>query len=337
MSKSDVSDGVDVFGMDQMERFTAYAPAMCLLVAFILFSVLELRFPWRQWPLTVLRRSYTVNIGLFMFNNLVLPLLSVSTLLALAGRHSIPGLLDGLPLPTKAVLSFLQFDLTLYFWHWLSHRLSWLWQFHRVHHSDLTMNVSTAFRVHVLDHLVMTAFKAAYVVGFGIDKEMLAWNEAITTLFLMFHHSNLTFNGERMLGNFIIAPYLHRLHHSTRRHEHDSNFGAVFSIWDRLFRTLKDGQPEILGIAEPIPNDLFGLIKAGFLGGTPIPARAIETQVLDSMIAEAAYYKAEKRNFRPGWDLRDWQEAKAEILKQIHGNGNGQKPKAGLDHKPVAC
>jgi sterol desaturase/sphingolipid hydroxylase (fatty acid hydroxylase superfamily) len=337
MSKSDVSDGIYGFGIDLMESHTTYASGICLLVAFILLSALELRYPWRQWPLTVLRRSYTVNIGLFLFNNLVLPLFSVSTLLALAGRYSSPGWLDGLPLPTKAILSFALFDLTLYLWHWLSHRLSWLWQFHRVHHSDLTMNVSTAFRVHVLDHLTMIAFKVAYVIGFGIDKEALVWNETITTLFMIFHHSNFTFRGEKLLGNLIIVPYLHRLHHSTKRHEHDSNYGAALSIWDRLFGTLKEGQPEALGIAEPIPNDLLGLIRAGFGGGTPIPAPAIEAETLAAMVAEAAYYKAEKRNFAPGWELLDWQEAKAEILTQIYRNGNGQKPKAARGHKPVAC
>jgi sterol desaturase/sphingolipid hydroxylase (fatty acid hydroxylase superfamily) len=288
MSNTDVSDEINGFGINLMVIDTAYAPGFCLLSLFILFSALEVRFPWRQWPLAVLRDSYTVNIGMFLFNNLALPLLSVSTLLAFAERYSGSSLLGSLPPLTQVVLSFLLLDLTLYFWHWLSHRFKWLWQFHRVHHSDLTMNVSTALRVHVLDHLTMTGFKAAYLIGFGVSKETLVCNEAITTLFLMFHHSNLTFKGEGMLGNFIIVPYLHRLHHSTIRHEHDNNYGAVFSIWDRSFGTLRQDQPEVLGITEPIPNDLFGLLKAGFWGGTPIPARAIETQVLDSMIAEAA-------------------------------------------------
>lgn len=337
MSKSDVSDGVDGFGIDLMESHTAHASWICLLVVFILLSALELHCPWRQWPLTVLRRSYTVNIGLFLFNNLALPMLSVSTLLNLAGQHSSQGLLDGIPPPTKAVLAFVLFDLTLYLWHWLSHRLSWLWQFHRIHHSDLTMNVSTAFRVHVLDHLTMTAFKATYVVGFGVDKETLAWNEAITTLFLMFHHSNFTFRGEKLLGNFIVVPYLHRLHHSMQRREHDNNYGAVLSVWDRLFGTLKTGQPDTLGIAGFIPNDFVGLIMAGFGVGSSVPTPAIEAETLVAMVAEAAYYKAEKRNFAPGRELLDWQEAKAEILKQIYGESNRQNPKAARDDRPVAC
>lgn len=334
MSNTDV---INDFGIGLMDSDINSAIGMCLLLAFVLFSALEFRYPWRQWPLAMLRRSYVVNSSLFLFNNLVLPILSVSTLLAIAGQHSSPGLLDGLLPTTKAVLSFVLFDLTLYFWHWLSHRLSWLWQFHRVHHSDLTMNVSTAFRVHLLDQLTIMAFKVAYVVGLGIDKETLAWNEAITTLFLMFHHSNIAFKGEGIVGNFIIVPSLHRLHHSAQRHEHDSNYGAVFSVWDSLFGTLKVGQPEALGIAEFIPNDLVGLIMAGFGGKSQNPAPAIKTETLTAMIAEAAYYKAEKRNFTPGWELLDWQEAKAEILKQIYGNGDEQILKTTRNDRPVVC
>jgi sterol desaturase/sphingolipid hydroxylase (fatty acid hydroxylase superfamily) len=261
-----------------------------------------------------------MNIGLFLFNNIVLPLLSISTLLALAERYTDSSLLDGLPPLTQAILSFLLFDLTLYFWHWVSHKFAWLWQFHRVHHSDLTMNVSTAFRVHVLDHLTMTAFKSAYVIGFGVSEDTLVWNETLTTLFLIFHHSNLAFKGEGILGNLIIVPYLHRLHHSTQRHEHDSNYGAVFSVWDRLFRTLKVGQPEVVGIAEPIFNDLFGLITAGFWGTTTKSANVVNLGELEGMVAVAAYYRAEKRNFSPGNEIKDWLDAKQEIIKQVYGD-----------------
>jgi sterol desaturase/sphingolipid hydroxylase (fatty acid hydroxylase superfamily) len=323
MSKNDVTDGVNSFGINLMDSETAYSPGMCLLVAFILFSALELSFPWRQWPLAVLQRSYMVNIGIFVINNLVLPLLSVSTLLALAERYSGSSLLDGLPPLTQAVLSLLLFDLTLYFWHWISHKFAWLWQFHRVHHSDPTMNVSTAFRVHMLDHLTMMGFKLAYVIGFGVSKETLVWNEAITTLFLMFHHSNLTFKGEGILGHLVIVPYLHRLHHSTQRREHDSNYGAVLSVWDRLFGTLKEGQPENLGIKEAFPQGLPGLIMTGFWGMTTKSVNIAKLGELDDMVAVAAYYRAEKRNFLPGNDIKDWLEAKQEIIKQVYG----KKPK----------
>jgi hypothetical protein len=143
----------------------------------------------------------------------------------------------------------------------------------------------------------------------------------MTTLFLMFHHSNLAFKGEGILDHLIIVPYLHRLHHSTQRHEHDSNYGAVLSVWDRLFGTLRESQPEVLGINEAFPQDLPGLIMAGFWGMTAKSVNVLNPGELDSMIAVAAYYRAEKRNFSPGNDIKDWLEAKQEIIKVY-----GKKP-----------
>jgi Fatty acid hydroxylase superfamily/Protein of unknown function (DUF2934) len=182
------------------------------------------------------------------------------------------------------------------------------------------LNVSTAFRLHLLDVLVITLVKAAYIVLFGFDMVVVLTNEIINTLFLMFHHSNLAFKGERFLGYLIIVPYLHRVHHSTQRHEHDSNYGAVLSLWDRLFGTLLELDPKEMGIKGEVPQDFIGLIKFGFSVNSPVPQQRLSLDVLETMIAEAAYYKAEKRNFSPGEDIRDWLEAKREIIRQVYGD-----------------
>ena len=97
---------------------------------------------------------------------------------------------------------------------------------------------------------------------------MLA-NEAIITFFTMLHHTNISFLGEQFLGRVIITPYLHRIHHSTQRHEHDRNYGAVLSIWDRLFGTLAELKPAGIGIKGNSPQDLINLIKFGFTLQTP--------------------------------------------------------------------
>ncbi len=166
----------------------------------------------------------------------------------------------------------------------------------------------------------MTLTKAAYIVLFGFSEETVFLNETVNTVFLIFHHSNLAFRGEKRLGNLIIVPYLHRLHHSMQRQEHDKNYGAILSIWDRLFNTFAETEPEKLGIKETLPQDMWGLIKAGFIFGTPVLPQEANMPSLEAMIAEAAYYRAEKRNFSPGHEIRDWLEAKQEIIKQLYGN-----------------
>ena len=245
-------------------------------------------------------------------------LVSASSLLILAERYSDKGLLNTLSSPTwKAVLSFLLLDLLMYLWHKASHSFDCLWMFHRVHHNDPYLNISTAFRIHFLELFIIFILKAILIIIFGIEKAMVLTSEAVMTFFIMFHHTNISFMGEKLLGHVIIVPALHRTHHSTQRCEHDSNYGAVLSLWDRLFGTLSEVKPAEIGIKGSSPQDLVNLIKFGFTLHTPPTVQPIN---LDAMIAEAAYYKAEKRGFYPGNDIRDWLEAKSEIIALVYGD-----------------
>lgn len=292
-----------------------------LPIAFVVLAALELNHPERRLPLKQLRRSYQTNINLFIFNSIVISLLSATPLLMLADRYSDRGLLSYIANPAwKALLSFLLLDLLLYCWHRISHSFDGLWMFHKVHHNDPYLNVSTAFRLHIVELLIITVLKSAYIILLGVDKTMVLTNETLLALFIMFHHANISFRGERRLGQVIIAPYLHRAHHSTERSEHDANYGAVFSLWDRLFGTFTEREPLEIGIKNSSPQTVLGLIKFGFTTASPAPVPAYELDLnLKSMIAEAAYYKAEKRAFKPGNEMRDWLEAKREIIRMVYG------------------
>ncbi|MGZ8181173.1 MAG: sterol desaturase family protein [Methylobacter sp.] len=293
-----------------------------LLMVFVVLSALELNHPERRLPLKQLRRSYQTNIGLFVFNSIVISLLSAAPLLMLADRYAGRGLLSYIEGPAwKALLSFVLLDLLLYCWHRLSHSFDGLWMFHKVHHNDPYLNVSTAFRLHIVELLIITVLKSAYIALLGVDKTMVLTNETLLTLFIMFHHTNISFRGEKRLAQVIIAPYLHRAHHSTERNEHDNNYGAVFSIWDRLFGTLTEREPLEIGIKNSSPQTVWGLVKFGFTPANPAPVPVYELDLnLKSMIAEAAYYKAEKRAFKPGNEMRDWLEAKREIIRMVYGD-----------------
>lgn len=301
-----------------------------LLICFIGLSNLENHFPKVVRPTSQTKKSFQVNIGLFIFNSLLLSLCSVSTLYLIADHYSSFGLLSHMPNnAVKMTLSFLAFDLLLYVWHRICHNVDTLWVFHRVHHNDPYLNVSTAFRLHFVEILITNLLKALLIVLLGIDKTLVLMIEAFSTLWIMFHHTNISFKHERSLGCLLIVPSMHRTHHSADRNEHDSNYGAVFSTWDRLFGTLLELEPSKIGIHGNSPQDVFNLIKFGLGLGIPKPvAQAAQPVNLDRMIAEAAYYKAEKRNFRPGDDMRDWFEAKTEILNQVCGKkrcqGNSQ-------------
>jgi sterol desaturase/sphingolipid hydroxylase (fatty acid hydroxylase superfamily) len=256
------------------------------------------------------RQSYLANFGTLLLNDTLLSLVSLSSLWLLASQYSQWGLLAAVRDDTlKAALSFVGLDLTLYAWHWANHKWDWLWMFHKVHHSDRVMNVSTAFRLHFVEVLMTLAVKACFIVAAGVSAEVVVAHETLITLFVMFHHANFEFWGERWLARVIIVPQLHRVHHSVRRAEHDNNYGAVFSIWDRLFGTLLETEPKEIGLKHVAGQNLLELVKFGL-------SRQVgpSAQLLRAMIAEAAYYRAEKRGFAPGDEFRDWMEAEREVL-----------------------
>jgi len=283
---------------------------LAILLVFALLLAVEASFARKEHRPKEYRRSYLANLGTLFLNDTLLSLLSVSSLWVVAERYAGFGLLSDMPNPgLKVVLSFVLLDLTLYFWHWANHRFDWLWMFHKVHHSDRVMNVSTAFRLHFVEVLLTVAVKALFIVAVGVDAPVVLANEAVITLFVMFHHANLSFPGERWLGRLAIVPFLHRVHHSARRAEHDRNFGAVFSWWDRIFGTLAELQPAEIGLRNVPGQNLLELVKYGLTRQTlPNP------QSLRTMIAEAAYYRAERRGFQPGDEILDWVEAEREIL-----------------------
>jgi len=296
--------------------------AIATLLFLMLFSLLvagEQAFAYKKLTQAIRQRSYRTNIGLFIFNSIVVSFLTACSLLLVSRQFADNGLLAKITNPFgQCLIAFLCLDLLLYVWHLLCHRFDALWLFHRVHHSDLSVNVSTAFRVHIVELVFTTILKSITVIVLGLDKNLLILIEAITTSFVMFHHTNCRFPGEKWLGRLFIVPFLHRSHHSTERSEHDHNYGAVLSIWDQLFGTLQLVEPVAMGIKTPAPQTALGLVCFGF-GYTQKPAvapvqAAIEITQLDAMIAEAAYYRAEKRAFSPGDELNDWLEAKREIL-----------------------
>ena len=291
--------------------------AAILTLLFTLLAMLEFHAPRAKQPIRQLRQSYLANLQLFVFNSLVMSLLPILPLLVLAGHYQDNGLLGPIQNPVwKAALSFLAIDLLLYLLHKASHSFDFLWTLHKVHHNDPYLNVSTAFRLHFLELFIINSMKAALILVLGIESAWLLANEAITTFFVMLHHTNISLRHERFLGRIIITPYLHQAHHSTLRNEHDSNYGAVLSLWDRLFGTLAELKPEKIGVEGYASQNFFNLISCGL---TTAVSPSSQPADLSIMIAEAAYYKAEKRGFCPGNELGDWLEAKSEIIKSVYG------------------
>ena len=187
-------------------------------------------------------------------------------LVVVASNYAQYGLLgemaDG---PMKWILSFILFDFAVYVWHYLGHRFEFLWRFHKIHHSDKSYHVTTGLRFHVFDQFLEVLVKCFCVVLFGVPASIVVVCEVVRMFFVLFHHGNFTFPGEKLVSYAIITPYLHRAHHSTLREEHDSNYGIVLSVWDIIFGTRKELVPATIGLELIEAENLVQLFSLAFL------------------------------------------------------------------------
>ena len=152
------------------------------------------------------------------------------------------GLLHWAPLPAWARMIgvLLLVDLWLYLWHRLNHRVPFLWRFHRVHHSDSRMDVTTASRFHFGEILLSGVLRAPLIVLLGLRMSDLAVYEVAMFAVTQLHHANIALPArfDRTLRWVIVTPSWHKVHHSDWQPETDSNYAVLFSVWDRLFGTL---------------------------------------------------------------------------------------------------
>jgi sterol desaturase/sphingolipid hydroxylase (fatty acid hydroxylase superfamily) len=181
------------------------------------------------------------------------------------------GLLNWLSMPTWARLvgAFLLFDAWMYFWHRLNHRIPFLWRFHRTHHSDPRMDVTTASRFHLGEIFFSSVLRVPVIALLGLHLWELALYEAAMFAVVQMHHANIALPPWLDLGlrTLIVSPFMHKVHHSRWQPETDSNYSSLFSFWDRLFgsfRLREDPRTLEFGLEEfdpPEHHTLVGLMK----------------------------------------------------------------------------
>ena len=137
-------------------------------------------------------------------------------------------------------------DYTLYLWHVLVHRVSWLWRFHVVHHCDLDMDASTALRFHAGEMAISVPYRAAQVALIGVAPRPLSIWQTFLFVSILFHHSNLHLPLwlEHFLAPLIVTPRMHGIHHSIIEKETNSNWSSGLTVWDWLHGTLRLDVPQ---------------------------------------------------------------------------------------------
>lgn len=215
------------------------AKLTAVLGSIFMFGILENLFPFFQYKQSFYKRI-SHNFALGVLNAIATSLTTILLLKWVWQQNIWLGLFQGIkPLWLVGILSFFLLDAYLYFWHRLMHTWPMGWRFHRVHHTEMSMNISTAYRFHTVEVLLSNLPKIFLIWLFGIRPIHAVVYELVFTIIVVFHHSNwhLPYRVDKVLSYLIVTPNSHRLHHSQIVKETNSNYASLLSVWDRVFQT----------------------------------------------------------------------------------------------------
>ena len=188
------------------------------------------------------RVHLTPNLALTLMTfatNLFLNVALVLTVVWLESRGF--GLLRAVPMPPlpAAVLAVAALDFSFYAAHLSWHAFPSLWRFHAVHHSDPAVDVTTTIRQHPVESLLRYAAMGAMAIAIGPSPAAFGVYRVASVLSGLLEHANIRAPRwlDRLLSLIVTWPHMHKIHHSRRGEQTDTNYGNLFSIWDRLFGT----------------------------------------------------------------------------------------------------
>ncbi|MEM7729030.1 MAG: sterol desaturase family protein [Pseudomonadota bacterium] len=223
----------------------------------VLFITLEAAFPARARILPRLARWRT-NLSLSILGSLVgalmAPVLAVAVAAYAAGQGW--GLFNVLTLDpwVEGLVAVVLLDLAIWAQHVAFHHVPWLWRLHSVHHTDRDLDATTGVRFHPVEIGISLLWKALVILALGPSVVAVIAFEIVLNGTAIFTHSNTALPPrlDRTLRRIIVTPDMHRVHHSMREPETNSNYGFNLSVWDRLFGTYRAraAAPLVLGLSE---------------------------------------------------------------------------------------
>ena len=211
----------------------------CLAVVWVIEGVAPLvRFDYKK-----LRHIGTnfVFLSMSMLINLLVGIATVGVFFWIDNTSF--GVLNWISVPfwVEVLIAVAALDFVAqYVAHYILHKVSWMWKFHMIHHSDTHVDATTGTRHHPGDYIIRETFAIATVVLFGIPVYLYVFYRICSIFFTYLTHANISLPLwlDKLISLVFISPNMHKFHHHFERPWTDTNFGNIFSIWDRLFGTL---------------------------------------------------------------------------------------------------
>ncbi|MCO6360310.1 sterol desaturase family protein [Roseivirga pacifica] len=247
-----------------------------LIGGIVLFWVLEGTLPLFQFQYKKVRHA-GINL-FFTLTTMIIGFSLAAALLAASNyvsdkQFGLLYLVD-LPLWAQLAVGVLLLDLIgAYFVHWTEHKVKWMWKFHLVHHTDTTVDVTTGLRHHPGETVFRIGFTILAVIIVGAPMWIIMFYQSISVLFAHITHANINMpkSVDRVLSWVFITPLMHKVHHHYQQPLTDTNYGNIFSFWDRIFGTfaqVEDTTALKYGVdthMDPKENDEMGnLLKIPF-------------------------------------------------------------------------
>ncbi|MDQ7073175.1 MAG: sterol desaturase family protein [Gammaproteobacteria bacterium] len=222
--------------MESIDRLPIFVAVLLVMI------IWELIVPRRHMRESRWQR-WTANFALSVLSMIIMrfTIASAAVWVASMAVDNHWGLLNvvNLPYAVEFFVSIVLLDLAIYWQHRASHQWSWLWRLHKVHHTDLDFDVTTAIRFHPIEIFLSMCYKVICILMIGSDPVSVIVFEIILSSCALFNHSNikLPLAIDRVVRLFLVTPDMHRVHHSVNKFETNSNYCFSISIWDRLFNS----------------------------------------------------------------------------------------------------
>ena len=188
------------------------------------------------------KSRWIVNFSITVLNIIAIIALPISVaLLSVWAKKSHFGLFNNIEfglIPTL-VFALVMRSFTVWLNHFLMHKVPLFWRVHRVHHFDTFVDISSPLRFHPFEIILNFLVAAPFIIYFGLPLWGLISYDILNVVIIVFSHANIKLPKQldALTRILFVTPEMHRVHHSSLRQETESNFGVVFSFWDRLFKT----------------------------------------------------------------------------------------------------